>query len=434
MGLFSTRRVKMNSEQLKSLLFTYITGNSPVVLYNYDQRDFISKGYSSNAEIYSIIKKITDKCNVSAPYVYIDKKGVKSKFRKGGKDTVYSVAKHRLDVSKTLDYAPDDNDLSKLIKNPNDFQTWREFITLLRIFYFVQGESFVYRESGDDDCAISLHLAPSHFMNPVVSGMKITGWKLTNMDGTKRNLDANDVMHFKMPNPNFDNLRGMSPLLAGLKYLQLDDKSIEGWIKTLENEGAKGIVSPSHQNPELWLTPQQRELAQQRVDEKISGYGNRNRVVVSSMPLQYTQIGLSPDAMNIVNGLNKAGYKLCDLWNVPAVLFDPNPTYENQKAASRRLVLDVVLPYLNGEEDKFNSWLVEPFSNRDKRNYVFDYDLSAYEELRLSVSDTDAFLKTHTINEVRVMLGSDEIDEEYANQVLVQQGLVPLSDYSIDEL
>jgi len=30
------------------------------------------------------------------------------------------------------------------------------------------------------------------------------------------------------------------------------------------------------------------------------------------------------------------------------------------------------------------------------------------------------------------MLGSDELDEEYANQVFVQQGLVPLSDYNID--
>jgi hypothetical protein len=32
------------------------------------------------------------------------------------------------------------------------------------------------------------------------------------------------------------------------------------------------------------------------------------------------------------------------------------------------------------------------------------------------------------------MLGSDELDEEYANQVFVQQGMVPLSDYSVEDI
>ena len=90
------------------------------------------------------------------------------------------------------------------------------------------------------------------------------------------------------------------------------------------------------------------------------------------------------------------------------------------------------MPYLNAEEDKLNAWLVAPFIRRDKKNYVIDYDLSAYEELRLTADQTDAYLKTHTINEVRVMLGSDELEEEYANQVFIQSGLVPLNDYSVD--
>jgi len=180
------------------------------------------------------------------------------------------------------------------------------------------------------------------------------------------------------------------------------------------------------------LTPEQVMKTQEAVEAKIHGYDNRNKLVVSAMPLQYTQIGLSPDALNIVNGLQHSGYKLCNLWGVPPELFNPDPTYQNQKEASKRFVTEVILPYLNTEEDKLNSWLVEPFRKRDKRNYLIDYDLSAYEELRLSVEDTDMFLKTHTINEVRVMLGSDELDEEYANQVFIQQGLVPLSDYNID--
>jgi HK97 family phage portal protein len=442
MGIF--RRKKQNKASLTQFFYSQIIGSNPVVFYNYNQEDFISKGYSSNGEIYSIIEKITNKCNVSTPYIYIDKEGIKSKrdsYRKA-RDTVYGVAKYRLYAKKALDYAPEENDLSGLIKNPNETQTWREFITLARIFYQVQGESFIYRESDDNDCALSLHIAPAHRMNSIIElddfGVeKIAGWKYKMLNGNVRKFETKDVLHLKRPNPNFDasinHLRGMSPLVAGLKYLQLDDKSIEAWLKSMENEGAKGIISPNHANPELWLTPDQVKTTQEKVEEKISGMANRNKIVVSGMPLQYTQIGLSPDALNIINGLEHSGHKLCDLWGVPSVLFDANPTYENQREAGKRLVLEVVLPYLNFEEDKLNAWLVEPFAKRDKKKYVLDYDLSAYEELRLSVSDTEAFLKTHTINEVRVMLGSDELEDEYANQVFIQQGLVPLSDYNIDQ-
>jgi len=70
---------------------------------------------------------------------------------------------HRLEVKKALDFAPINNDLSKLIVNPNEMQTWRDFITLVRTFYFVQGEAFVYREAGDDDCALSFECRSGSF-------------------------------------------------------------------------------------------------------------------------------------------------------------------------------------------------------------------------------------------------------------------------------
>jgi HK97 family phage portal protein len=446
MSLFRRKKTNKNDEvrkqEIMKALQSYLIGGGAVLWYSFDAEDFITNGYTSNADIYSIIKKIVDKANVATPYVYIDKEGVKSKnylTTKYFRDTPIGAAKHRLEIKKALDFADENLDLVNLLKNPNEVQTWREFITLVRVFYFVQGEAFIYREAGDDDCALSLQVIPAQQVLPFIDDGNLVGWRINLMDGRYRDFVGEDmkyILHMKMPNPLYDNkysqFRGLSPLAAGLKYLKLDDAAIESWVKSVENEGAKGLISPNHPNPDLWLTPDQVDKTQDTVDKKIHGADNKNKIVVSAMPLQYTQIGLSPDALNIVNGIQHAGYKLCDLWGVPATLFDPNPTYQNMKAASERFVKEVILPYLSAEEDKLNSWLVEPFRKRDKRNYLIDYDLSAYEELRLSVEDTDMFLKTHTINEVRVMLGSDELDEEYANQVFVQQGLVPLSDFDID--
>ena len=446
MSLFRRKKTRKNDEVQKQEMLkafqSYLIGGGSVLWYSFNAEDFIKNGYTSNADIYSIIKKIVDKANVATPYIYVDKEGVKSKkylTTKYFRDTPIGAAKHRLEVHKALDFADENLDLVKLLKNPNEQQTWREFITLVRVFYFVQGEAFIYREAGDDDCALSLHVIPAHRMTPFIDNGNLVGWRVYLFNGQYRDFvydDMKAILHMKMPNPLFDDkfshFRGLSPLVAGLKYLKLDDVAIESWVKSVENEGAKGLISPNHPNPELWLTPDQVDKTQDTVDKKIHGTDNKNKIVVSAMPLQYTQIGLSPDALNIINGIQHAGYKLCDLWGVPATLFDPNPTYQNMKAASERFVKEVILPYLSAEEDKLNSWLVEPFRRRDNKNYVIDYDLSSYDELRLSVDQTEAFLRTHTINEVRVMLGSDELEEEYANQVFVQQGLVPLSDFDID--
>ena len=46
----------------------------------------------------------------------------------------------------------------------------------------------------------------------------------------------------------------------------------------------------------------------------MHGSDNRNKIVVSGMPLQYASIGLSPDALNIVSGLEHSSSKLCALW------------------------------------------------------------------------------------------------------------------------
>ena len=435
--IFKLRPSKGIRKSAGSLPFQFI-GSTPLVLYNYDQEDFIKKGYAGNAEVYSIIKKITDKCNATQPYVYIDNEGVKSRYksRRRGRTSKEGVALHTLNVRKKLDFADENIDLAKLIKQPNPSQTWADLSTLFRIFYFAQGEAFLYREAGDDDCAIELNVAPAHLMAPIAPGGELSGWQLRLMNGRTREFELGDIMHFKMPNPIYDTIkgsyRGMSPLVAGLKYLQLDDSAIEGWMKAMQNEGAKGLVSPRHEDPELWLTPEQVKDVEKAVDDKIHGSTNRNRIAVSGMPLAYTAIGLSPDALNIIAGLDKANVKLCDLWNVPAVLFDPNPTYQNLQEGRRRFVMDVILPYLNAEEDKLNNWLVQPFKERDGKEYVLDYDLSVYEELRLSPADVDAFLKTHSINEVRVMLGSDEHENSYADDIFVAQGMLPLSDYSVE--
>ena len=58
----------------------------------------------------------------------------------------------------------------------------------------------------------------------------------------------------------------------------------------------KGLFHRNTSNPDFWLQPEQVKLLDKEIDERIAGVKNKNKIV-DSMPLQYTQIGLSPDAL-----------------------------------------------------------------------------------------------------------------------------------------
>lgn len=438
--LFRKQKTPSKNDLLR-ILYARLTHNTPVIFYDFEKDDFIKEGYRSNAEVYKIVRKIVEKCNVPPTYIYeevSDKKYRKySKFTKAFTPT--DNAKGILYRAKGLRFLEGESDLLNLIERPNSYQSYAEMMELFRIFYFVQGEAFIYRETAkNSDIALSLHVAPANLMTPIYSSDAeriISGWKLNMFSGFERELDAADVFHLRMSNPYFtedgQQLRGQSPLLAGLKYLQLDDKSIQAWIKTVENEGAKGIVSPNHSDPNLWLTPEQVTTTEKSMQEKIHGIDNKNKVVVSGMPLQYVQIGMSPDSMQLIEALNHSQVNLADLWGVPATLFEPNPTYQNQQAATRRFVGEVIIPYLEKEEKALNNWLVKPFSERDGKNYYLDNDTSVFEELKMSFDEIQALKEVLTINEIRIIIGYDEIENEYANEVFVTQGKIPLSDYSV---
>ena len=443
-GIQPKSKVSGNNELLE-VLYSRLIQNRNLVLYNFDPKknDFIVKGYGQNAEVYKIVNKIVTKCNAIETILYNDT-GEKSvqRYKKFLKSAVpIDSAKGKIYRAKALDIIEDEqNDLLQLLKTPNKHQSWTEMMELFRIFYFVQGEAFLYRETAlNSDIALSLHVAPANWMTPIFSDDPqniIKGWKLNMYGGVKRTLNAEDVFHLKMTNPIFTEdggqLRGLSPLVAGLKYLQLDDKSIEAWIKSIENEGAKGIISPNTSNPDFWLQTEQVKLLDKEIDERIHGVKNKNKIVASSMPLQYTQIGLSPDALSVIQALEHSHVNLCDLWNVPATLFDPNPTYQNQKEAGLQFVTNVIIPYLEKEEQKLNSWLVKPFSERDNKNYYIDNDTSQFDELSVSLDERQSLAKILTLNEMRIIEGYDTIDNSYADEVFVEQGRIPLSDMNIN--
>lgn len=421
---------------LNQIVYPYLNDNLVVWYNNFEAETFINKGYRGNATVYSIVRKIGDKEKIAPLQVFKEKNRLQAQKYKSFKQSIDHQAASKVIKTKALELA-EDNDLAKLLKYPNPYQSQTEFFEAASGFYRTTGEFFIYGVGPGDDSKnfgkyTELYVLPSHLVE-IVQGSTldpVKGYKLK-IGNQSLTIDAKDVLHMKMWNPLWDiqgsQLRGQSPLLAGLKYLTKNDSALFAATKAMQNEGAKGIVSPNHPDPKLWLTPTQVEATEAAMDSKLNGSDNQHKVAVSGMPLQYTQIGLSPVALAIIESMANDEQKLCGCWGISPLLFSPVANYANLKEAQKAMVTDVVIPYLNNLETALNRWLCPAFSQADGVTYTVDFDTSVYPELQMDLQ----VLKTVygdawqvSGNEYRNLLNLDEDPKYDVN--LVQSGLTPL--------
>jgi HK97 family phage portal protein len=402
----------MDANLLNRMLYGQFTASTMVVWYDSNQQTFIDKGYKGNALVYSIIRKIAEKGKQCPTFVY--KETEASKKFKGGKYSAKELNRWQSATfrKKELEDVSYSDPVNMLIKNPNPTQTWSEFLDSMLTWYNTSGEIFIYGFSPNDGLnkgkIKEMYVMPSNYVELVAGNLfqPVKGYKLIIGDQNIE-IPADQVLHIKNTNLTWDlngaQLRGMPPLLAGLKTLQANNESTEAKQKTFQNGGAKGIISPNVNNPEFWPSPDQRAKMDERIDERINGNQNINKIVASSIPLRYDAIGLSPVAMDIINSQNSDLQTLCGLWGVNPVLFSSDATYANLEHAQKALVTDVIMPQLQLIEEKFTEWIGESYG----ADYVIDFDISSYSELQPDVKvilDTYGKSPYFTGNEVRSLL------------------------------
>lgn len=427
---------------LNEMVFQYLN-NQDIVWYNNQQSQiFINQGYRQNATVFAIVRKIGDKKKIAPPLVYIEKnQNAKLKY----KEYKYSgdPQKHSQSImmrSKALEFA-DQSELGKLLANPNPNQTWTEFAEDCAGFYDTCGEVFIYGVGPGEDSKnygkyTELYAMPSHLVTLVTGDITnpVKGYKIL-LGNQTIEIPFKDVCHMKMWNPYWDlngnQLRGQSPLLAGLRYLKKNDIGIHSSVKLLENRGAETIVSPNHPDSKYWLNPGQVTSTEEAIQSKVNGAANRGKVVVSAMPLQATQLGLSPQALQIIESMNDDITVLCSLWGIDPILLGRGAgTYTNAPDARKALVVDVVIPYLNNFEQKLMNWLCPAFGMADGVKYVIDFDTTVYSELQpdLKLMKEIYGMPSITEDERRPLFNFDELGGELGAAILVDQGKITLQD------
>lgn len=406
------------------------TMNNLIVFYDGKTKTYIDKGYQGNTMVYSIINKLAEKREEATLQVF-RKKGEKY-LRLKKSANLENIVKSRVHRKKDLDFVGENDELAKLIKKPNPKQTTSQIIEDCSKWWDISGEIFIYGvkpEVGRNRGKVTeFYVLPSHLIEIIQGDMMtpIRGYKLIIGD-QQIVFPPEDILHIKSFNPDWtitgNQLRGQPPLMAGINMLQKNNAQILSGLRSAENDGAKGVLSPDGRLGADIMTSTQLEGIKQGVEKKVNGLQNKSKVVPSGLPMQYTAIGLSPVALDLIKSLEYDDEKLCGIWGVNPVIFKPTATHANLEIAQKALVTDCCFPFLNMLETALTEWLAPMYGN----DYILDFDVTSYAELQPDVRlmlDTYGKWMGVTPNEVRVLLGWDESEDPAMNMHWIPSNLI----------
>lgn len=415
------------------------------VYNNVNQRLQVRDGYLDNSDVYSIVRRIA-KTAATVPiqvYKVVDKKAFKE-YQRLTEQKNYSPQhqlKRHIVKAKAIQPVEDDNELQKLIDNPNPVYDKTEFLEGVYIFRLLTGNSYVYAPSLDlgvnKGKPYELWLLPSQYTQPIVTNTipkEITGYQLNIAEIVP--FTKEEVIHSRYFNPNYtwdgQELIGLSPLQAGRKILQRSSDETDYSVAAFQNAGISGIVS--NENATELKTETAGKLKSDFYSE-ASGKSNARKLLFTAGKINYTAIGLGPVDMDIINSEVRTFKRLCNVYGVSDVLFNNSDasTESNVQEMIKQLYTNAVLPEVMAYVAALNNTIVKKF-NTNGATYFVDCDIS-----EITVLQEDMKRLAEVFNSLPIMVpnyileatGFGKQEDPLLDKVYIKQGYTPIDEMGL---
>lgn len=259
------------------------------------------------------------------------------------------------------------------------------------------------------------------------------------MLGGSIDFEFEEVLHSRYFNPDFDlngsELVGLSPLRAAAKVLQRSDDETDYSVAAFQNSGISGIVSNEALSPDASNV---QEIGQMKSAfyAEATGKANARKLMFTAGKINYTQIGLSPVDMNLIESEKMTFKALCNVYGVSTVLFNDgqSSTESNVKEMVKQLYTNAALPEVYAFRDAVNNQIVPKF-NTDKVKYYVDCDLSeitVLQEDMKAMADTFNALPIMIPNFILETMGYGRQDDPSMDKVYIKNGYTPIDELSIN--
>ncbi len=372
-----------------------------------DKGDLVDKGYKQNPTVFSVIEKRASKAAQGDIIA-----------TRNGKEV-------------------ENHPLVKLLENPNPTQGRKAFLKCAFTNYDISGEVFFYLVKPDKGMNAGkpkhIWVIPRQKLKKIIYLENSEGgstpipltYVFDDGQGGERRIDASNIIHWKDDDP-MDARHGMSKLESLRYVVSQSNAAYEGALRQIQNGGPKGILSLKSE-VQGGFTAEQAGQLEAKMGPKYYGEANLNKIVVSGQQWEYTQIGLSPVDLQLMESQDISKVDISNVFNVPLPVISPQgQTYNNITEANKDFAR-ICISFARELLGEFEKKLAPMFKMGDVRLSI---DESDYHELATDIGNLVNALKTAdwmTPNEKRVAQGLAPMDDKLMDEIYISTSVMPIS-------
>lgn len=311
----------------------------------------------------------------------------------------------------------------EFIRRPGSRMTWSEFLEKYLMHKLLTGNAYLLLNIPEFKTKIDTSFLHPNWTEPIRKGDRIM------YQYGSRVFSEEEVVHFKMPNPEEDGinvLKGLSPIAPIARKIDIHSYSDEWMFRLLEN-GAMPPVTLTTDRP---LTSDQRKFLQEQLQREYMGPERAVKPLILEGGLKTEKVGFSPNDINFQPLQVGILRRVANVYHVPSELLGDveYKTYSNAKEAVRALYHWAVLPHLQKLKEELNHRIVRTFGE----DLFIDFDVSGIEALsadlaelweRVGKAKDRGIINT---NEAREEIGWGRMEEPGADKLLIGGNVVPL--------
>jgi len=307
-----------------------------------DYENFAYDGYMSNVVVYKSINMISSALSsIGISFFEINEKGEKTELN-------------------------ENDDIVKLIKNPNPTEDYMLFLKKMVHSYLLSGNIYLQAVRGHSNEILEMYLLRSDRMS-IAPG-------IGTIPSYYKKTGASDILHIKTFKP-LDDWYGLSPMEPAMGSIEQYNECIK-WNKSLLENGARpcgALVVKQSMSDEVY------NRLKNDMDDTFRGSENSGRYMILEGGVEWKEMGCSPRDMDYIETKNSAARDIAMAFGIQPQLIGitGDSTYNNLSEARMNFWEVTVIPLARLIFSSIAKWISQSY----ERNVSIEPDLDSIPSL-----------------------------------------------------
>jgi len=278
--------------------------------------------------------------------------------------------------------AVDNHPLTELLGKPNPYLSRQQFFELFISWMELSGNAYIFKNKVGNTTKELWAISPDRIA-PIPSpdvNKWLNGYAVDNK--TAKKFEPEEIIHLMYARDPANPLRGISPLQAAGKIIDIDNDQKDFNKSAMQNQC---ILSGIWTFDREFTSQEETDAIAQKLNERYGGVNNSKRIGVLGSNAKYTRLSMTPQEMDFSGARKDNRNEIFIAFGIPPAFggSEEAQKYNNYKISELIFWLSTVIPLLENIKDALN------FSFQDELmpNETINFDISNISALREAFVD-----------------------------------------------